>query len=141
MAKSNPPTKKKYIESPEKLWELFIQYIQWAKNNPYLIKDWVGGMGKQVRREKERPLSFIGFESWLFNNGIISQLGDYESNKDGNYEAYSTIITRIKKNIESDQFEGAASGIYHHNIIARKLGLIDKTENKTEVTEIKIIKG
>ncbi len=124
---NKPPIKKKYIESPQKMWELFEQYAIWAKKNPYKVKDWVGGMGKAVTRHKERPLSFVGFEAWLFKNGVISDLGHYERNTDGSYESYLPIITHIKKIIEADQFDGASAGIYQQNIIARKLGLTEKS--------------
>ena len=32
----------KLIESPERLWELFLQYKKHAKENPIIVKDWVG---------------------------------------------------------------------------------------------------
>lgn len=117
--------KHKYIEIPETLLELFMAYIKDAKSKPYLKHVFVGKDGDDARQEHERPLTFVGFECYLFEQGIINDLGDYESNKDGRYTEYATIITRIKKFIEKDQFEGAITGIYNANIISRKLGLSD----------------
>ena len=131
---NKPPIKEKYIKTPERLWELFLMYRGWAKSNPYLVKDWVGGVAKEVIREKERPLTFIGFECYLAEEGTIQDLDQYLSNRDGRYEAYVGIITRIKKTIEAEQFEGASAGMYNANIIARKLGLTEKTDNKNENT-------
>jgi len=123
-----PVGRPKNIESPEQLWKLFRQYKTWAKENPYLKQDFVGKDADQVTRKLERPLSWVGLEVYLFERMIISDLGDYERNKDNRYAEFTTIIRAIKAYIEQDQFEGASVGVYKENIIARKLGLADKQE-------------
>lgn len=124
-----PAGRPKNIDSPKQLGELFEQYSKWCKENPIKKHDFVGKDAIEVYRELERPLTFAGFECYLFDLGIINDLGDYEKNKEGRYTEFTPIITRIKKYIDCDQFTGATVGIYNHNIIARKLGLIDKTQN------------
>lgn len=126
--KPNPVGRPKSIESPEELWRLFRQYKKWAKDNPYKKHDFVGKDGDSVERRLERPLTFVGFEVYLFERMIITDLGDYESNKDNRYSEFAAIIRAIKNVIEADQFEGASVGVYNHNIIARKLGLADKQD-------------
>ena len=54
----------------------------------------------------------------------------YESHKD-----FFDIFTHVRDIIENNQFEGATVGAYDSRIIARKLGLIDKTENKNFTVE------
>lgn len=135
---SKPPIKQKYIETPEKLMELFRDYVKHTKADPYLVHDFVGKDAEEVRREKERTLSFIGFECYLDEMDIISNLSSYEANADNSYEAYLPIIARIKRFIEKDQFEGAVAGVYNQNIIARKLGLADKQEIKHDVYDVKL---
>ena len=127
-SEKRPVGRPKNIESPEQLWLLFRQYKTWAKENPYLRQDFVGKNAREVERELERPLTFIGFEVYLMERMIINDLADYERNKDGRYGEYANIIRAIKAYIEQDQFEGAAVGVYKENIIARKLGLADKQE-------------
>ena len=125
------PTKaglSKYIDSPEKLWELFVQFMQWIEANPYIVKDWVGKDGDQVNREKQRPLTFIGFKKWLAINEVTSNLSDYETNKNGSYGEYSNIIKRIKEICHGEIIEGAAAGMYNANIAARVTGLVEKSE-------------
>jgi DNA-packaging protein gp3 len=128
--KSNPVGRPKLIESPQQLWLLFRKYKEWAKANPRKKEDFVGKDGNRVDRKLERPLTFVGFEAYLFERMIITDLGDYERNKDNRYAEFATIIRAIKNVIETDQFEGASVGIYQHNIIARKLGLADKQESR-----------
>lgn len=132
MAKQNPPIKQKYIETPEKLWELFIAYEAHVKANPKIREDFVGKDATMVERKLERPLTFVGFECYLHEQDVVSNLSSYEANADNSYVSYLPILTRIKQFIETDQFEGATVGIYNHNIIARKLGLVDKQESKVE---------
>ena len=49
MAKSHGKTK--YIETPQKMWELFEAYKLEVKNNPMKVKDWVGKDDTEVKRE------------------------------------------------------------------------------------------
>jgi hypothetical protein len=125
------PTKQshsKYIESPDKLWELFIDYVKHEQSNPYHKVDYVGKNGERVLTPLPTPITFVGFECYLADKGIINSLGDYSSNKGGKYSDYSTIITRIQNNCYVQNFKGAAVGLFNPNLIARKLGLTDKVE-------------
>lgn len=123
---SEKVAKHKYIKSPEKLAELFEEYREWVKENPFTKTDWVGGIALEVKRPYLRPLSFLGFESWLYDNKIICSLSSYEHNENAAYAQYLPIIARIKSIIEANQFDGAVAGVYNPNIIARKLGLSEK---------------
>jgi len=122
----NPPIKQKYIETPERMWELFCKYRTSIKENPIEVEDWVGGIAKEVTRKLKRCLTLEGFENYVADEGIINDLGDYFSNKDGNYESYSTICSRIRKTIRQDQIEGGMAGIYNPSITQRLNGLTEK---------------
>jgi hypothetical protein len=92
--------------------------------------EYVGKDGNLVKTPLETPITFEGFECYLQDQGIINDLGDYSSNKDGRYSEYATIITRIKQNCFVHNFKGASVGLFNANIIARKLGLVDKKETE-----------
>ena len=124
--------KNKYIETPEKMWDLFLQYKTWVKSNPIIVKDWVGKDATHVYREKERPLTVDGFECWCYDNEIISDLSNYFANSDNRYSDYSTICSRIRKAVRVDQIDGGMAGIYNPSITQRLNNLVEKTE-----TEIK----
>ena len=100
--------------------------------------EYVGKDGEKVLTPLETPITFEGFECYLADEGVIRDLGDYAKNKDGNYTDYSPIITRIRQNCFVHNFKGASVGIFNANIIAKKLGLIEKqqTEIKASVTNI-----
>jgi len=118
----------KYIETPERLWELFHLFMQWVKDNPYLVQDYVGKDGIRVDREKQRPLTFIGFEKYLALEGIVSDLSSYEKNLDNRYELYVPIVSRIRKICNGEIIEGASAGVYNAMIASRVASLIDRSE-------------
>ncbi|MCF8423928.1 MAG: hypothetical protein K9H41_06255 [Bacteroidia bacterium] len=119
-------SKSKYIETPERLMELFKEYKLATKENPILIHDFVGVSAKESYRKKEKPLTLEGFETYCFENDIINDLGDYFSNKDKSYNSYSTICKAIKTMIKADQLTGGLCGIYNSSITQRLCGLTDK---------------
>ena len=128
--------KEKYIETHEKMWELFEKYKQEVKSNPTIVKDWVGKDAEPVYREKERPLTMVGFECFVMNNTKITypDLTDYFENKDERYSNYIPISSRIRAEITNDQINGGMTMIYSQNLTARLNNLSDNTKN-TIVTE------
>jgi hypothetical protein len=120
--------KHKYIETPEKMWELFEQYVNHERNNPMYKREYVGKDGREVDTPLETPITFEGFECYLADKGIISDLGKYSANTDNTYEEFRTIITRIRQNCFVHNFKGASVGLFNANIIAKKLGLIEKQQ-------------
>lgn len=126
------PTKKN-IETPELLWQYWVDYKKWCQENPYKEKEiTTGGKNGDTTkiRYRERPPVFEGFEMHLREEGIINDLGDYESNKGGRYTEYATIIKAIKKDRNNHLKSGALSGIYKENMAARITGVTDKKEHK-----------
>jgi hypothetical protein len=121
--------KHKYIESPEILWNLFAEFVEHESKNPMYKREYVGKDGKEVDTALQVPITFEAFECWLADNNIINDLGDYSCNKDGRYKDYTTIITRIRNNCFAQNFKGAAVGLFNANLIAKKLGLVDKVQN------------
>jgi hypothetical protein len=146
--------KHKYIETPEKMWKIFCDYRIHIKETPIQVveqskmpqkltnemaKSLKPAMIKKFMQQTidmplQRPLTIEGFENYCSDMGIIEDLGQYFSNKDGKYEEYFTICTRIKRVIRQDQIEGGMSGIYNPSITQRLNNLTEKTEVKGSVT-------
>jgi hypothetical protein len=118
----------KNIESAEKLEEYFNTYELQTKSNPFLVQDYVGKDGDEVYRKKEKPLTMEGFECWLYEKGIISDLSHYFSNKDNRYSEFVAICSHIRKRIRQDQISGGMAGLYNPSITQRLNGLTDKSE-------------
>lgn len=126
----------KLIESPEKMWELFVAYKENAKNKPILVQDFVGKDGMEVRRERERPLTMEGFECFVMDNTEINypDLTEYFSGTNESYKDFFPICSRIKREIRQDQISGGMAGIYNPSITQRLNGLTDKQENQNNNT-------
>jgi len=118
----------KAIKTPEELQALFDQYRAWAKTNPFKVHDFVGKDAQEVNKEKERPLTWIAFEAWLYREGIVTHLGHYEQNTDGAYAEYLPIIRALKKQCSADVIDGALATVYNQNIAARLEGLKDQSD-------------
>ena len=116
----------KSIESPEKLWELFEDFVKHEQEQPWEIQEFVGHTGKEVTKKFQVPILWEAFEVWLADQDVITTLKDYSSNRDGRYKEYVPIVARIRNYIFANNLKGASVGVFQQNIIARKLGLIDK---------------
>lgn len=126
--------KKKYIETPEKLWNLFEAYKKETKENPRIKIEYVGKDGKRVETPIERPLTVEGFKTYCNHNA--SDISHYWYNSDGSYEDYRSIVTRIAEEIRVDQIEGGMIGQYNANLTARINGLREQTETVTHNVQL-----
>ena len=127
----------KYLKPPE-LWGLFEAYCKEVKSKPFEVTDWVGKDATEVTRKKERPLTEEGFSNYCAINGSVKFVRDYLINRDGNYGDFVEVSQLIKSVIRQDQIEGGMAMIYQHSITQRLNNLVEKTENKHDVSEIVI---
>lgn len=127
----------KAIETPEELLKLFQDFKKWVEVNPYKWHDFVGKDAEEVWKERQRPLTWIGFEGYLAREGHLVHLGHYEQNTGGAYDDFLPIIRVIKRECSADIIEGAMSGVFNQNIAARLEGLADKKEVDKVVKRIK----
>lgn len=129
-------TKDRSIATPKVLWGLFVEYRECVKSNPILVEDFIRGgprAGRKIVQKKERPLSWVSFEAWLGERGVIKKLDDYRYNSRGAYSDFEEVMQLIENIIVTDKFDGASVGIFNPVIISRDLGLTDKTETKSDI--------
>jgi len=120
--------KHKYIETPEKMWELFLAYRKEVKENPRKKHVFVGKDGVSDYELLERPLTIEGFSCYLGEKDITTNLHDYLANTNDAYTDYSSICRTIKEQIRRDQIEGGMVGQYNPSITQRLNNLTDKVE-------------
>ena len=87
----------KVFESPKHLLDLFKEYKEWTKVNPFLWHDYTGKDAEEVWKQRQRPITWVGFEGWLCERDIAYHLGNYEQNRNGAYEEFLPIIRAIKR--------------------------------------------
>jgi hypothetical protein len=120
----------KIFTTPEILWEAACEYFEWVVDNPIEQQNWVGKDGDEVTKELARPFTLSGLCVYL--DCEERTLRNYGTEQE--YKDFFPVVTRINQIIRTQKFEGAAVGIFNANIIARDLGLTEKTENKNENT-------
>jgi hypothetical protein len=126
---------KKYIESPDKLHKLFIEYKSKVKSNPRLKHTFVGKDGNSAYEELEVPLTMEGFENYVFEQGLNSELSHYFSNKDERYTDFVAICRAIRQAIRQDQIEGGMVGQYNASITQRLNNLVDKQQHEVSIEQ------
>jgi len=133
--------KHKYIETPEKMWELFCNYEKAVKDNPRFKVEYVGKDGERVNTPLEIPLTMEGFECFVMDNTNITypDLSEYFEGKNESYKEYFPICSRIRKKIRRDQIEGGMVGQYNASITQRLNNLKESTENVNTNTNISIL--
>ena len=131
--------KHKYIETPEAMMALFLDYIKQVKNNPRKKHTFVGKDGTSEYELLERPLTMEGFEMYCYEKiGCVEQ---YFKNQGELYTEYIPICSHIRKAIRKDQIEGGMVGQYNPSITQRLNNLterVDTTSKGESVSEIKV---
>ena len=121
--------KNKYIETPEKLLDLWEEYKQYAKANPRLIYQ-LDRSGSLVPVPHEIPLTQQRFEVYV-KQKYGWTIGQYFDNQDKLYNDYIAICSHIRMERQADQIEGGMVGQYNASITQRLNGLVDKQETRT----------
>jgi len=118
-------------ETPDDLQKDMQDYLQFAQDNPIeeekLFSVPESGIIAHPLK-KSRLLSLRGFCSHVGHT--LDTFKAYEEKAD-----FLVLIKRFRILIENQQIEGAASGIFKENIIARLNGLADKTETEANVKQ------
>lgn len=111
------------FQTPDDLWSAACEYFEWVEENP-LWEDKVTsfqGVNTHEPVAKMRAMTIDGLCLFL---DISDETWRAYKQKEG----FSGVTTRIDKAIRSQKFAGAAADLLNANIIARDLGLADRSE-------------
>lgn len=109
--------------APDDLWVSCVEYFEWVDANPLQEEKVFNGKDGIVRAtiSKMRAMTISGLCIFL---DIDRKTWDaYRAKPD-----FLHIVTRAEEIIRDQKFSGAAADLLNANIIARDLGLSDKTE-------------
>ena len=115
--------RKPIFANPDDIWEAACEYFQWADDNPLLEAKAFAHMGEvtQEAMPKMRAMTLDGL--WLFLDISRQTWYDYCDR-----EGFIEVTEKIDSVIRSQKFSGAAANLLNANIIARDLGLSEKTD-------------
>lgn len=111
-------------KDPSELLEASYEYFDWCNKNPVKREEVIKGgilAGTTVKVNITRPYTL---------GGLCIHIGIGKRTFDGycEREDFVPITTHIREIIQQNQIEGAMSGTYKENIVARLLGLAEKRE-------------
>lgn len=119
--------------TPESLELAWQQYFAWCDENPWYKHEQTKG-GQLIKVPTSRPYTEAGFCAFhdLGINYIKELWNAVKERDDEQSKRYSSVITRARAKCYAQKFEGASVGAFNANIIARDLGLADKTESEVK---------
>jgi len=132
----------KIFASPELLWKEACKYFEWCIDNPLEEEEIVKGRTEvtnpeghkelknfeRVHVNKMRPFTIQGLTNYLdINKNYFDEFEEgLRGKSDDLSKGFSGTISRIRATIFQQKFEGAASGFFNANLIARELQIKDE---------------
>jgi hypothetical protein len=117
------------FKTPEDLAAAFNDYFEDVEANPLKesvlmkFKEGLSETVKVFKRPLPRAMTLQGFCAFTG----LSMVTLYEYDKQ---EGYTNIIAQAREIMYGQKLEGAAAGLFNASIIARELGLTEKSEQK-----------
>lgn len=129
----------KIFTEPETLLNQAKEYFKWCDENPLYKNEMIRGgdlAGEIIPIPTMRPYTIYGLTMFLgVNKGYFD---DFERGLRGKSDeiskGFSVVITYIREVIYHQKYDGAVIGVFNASLIAKDLGLVEKTEVKTEVS-------
>jgi hypothetical protein len=109
--------------SPDDLWSSCLEYFEWVETNPLYEAKAFAFQGTVTLQDlpKMRAMTVSGL--CIFLDISVKTWAEYRDRED-----FTPITTRVDEIIRTQKFQGAAADLLNPNIIARDLGLTDKSE-------------
>lgn len=120
---SHGPSKK--YKNPDDLWADACKYFEWVEENPLWEHKVTQYQGVPVSMEvpKLRAMTILGLCNFL---GIGRRIWNYWQDD----EDLKDIVEKIEGIIYEQKFAGAAADLFNANIIAREIGLAEKSSQE-----------
>lgn len=120
----------KIFATPNIMLAACYEYFKWCEENPLIEIDYRGSKLERIELPKMRAYTLQGLTSYLHVNTVY--FNQFESEIKGKSDLinkdFSKVLTHVREVIYNQKFIGAAAGFLNPNIIARDLGLHDKTD-------------
>lgn len=112
------------FNAPDQLWEACTDYFVWVEENPLWEDKLVTfqGLASHEPVAKMRAMTIMGLCTFL-------DIDQSTWREYGKKEGFSGVVTRTEQIIRDQKFSGAAADLLNANIIARDLGLAEKSEH------------
>lgn len=115
--------RKPIFPTPEGLWEAAVEYFKWVEENPLQEAKAFAYQGviTTANLPKMRAMTISGL--CIFLDISVQAWSEYRTR-----EGFGEVTKQIEEVIRTQKFTGAAADLLNANIIARDLGLADRSE-------------
>lgn len=115
--------KPRKFKTPSALWKAACAYFKWIEENPVYEQQLVTNRGEYTRVDVPH-MHAMTFQGFCLHAGMMqTTYKDYR-----NRPEYKQVTETIDAIIYEQKFSGAAANMLNQSIIARDLGLKDKSE-------------
>lgn len=121
------PGRPPHFKSPEDLWERALEYFAWEDKEVINEVKGVGYQGEYSLQDIPHSPPYTLHGLCIYSNITTTGLREYKKRPE-----FSRIIELIEEIIYKHKYKGAVVGLYNANIIARDLGLKDRTDITTD---------
>lgn len=119
----------KLFSTPEELWDAACEYFQWVEENPLKETKGFAYQGTVTKEEFPKMRAMTLSQLCFYLNASEHYWWEFKRQCKANDEKdFLLIIGQIENTIYNQKFQGAAAGLLETNIIARDLGLKDKSD-------------
>lgn len=118
----------KLFASPELLWVSACEYFQWCESHPLHEMKAFAYQGKVTTKSMPKMRAMTMAQLCFYLHCNEAYFRQFKANLPKDEIDFSTVITDIEKTIYTQKFQGASADLLNANIIARDLGLSEKSE-------------
>jgi hypothetical protein len=122
------------------LWAACTEYFEWIEANPLYEDRIISFQGEATHVDVAKMRAMTVASLCIFLDIAVQTWHEYRKRED-----FTEITSRVDEIIRTQKFQGAAAELLNPNIIARDLGLADKSElsgpagGPIEYTEIELV--
>lgn len=121
----------KIFKTPDVMFEAAVEYFTWCEDNPLEKAIVYQGAVSDSTEKLMRAMTISGLcIYWGTHSEYLTKFDSDLNIETDEGKDFSRVIKTIKEIIRTQKFEGASAGLLNPNIIARDLGLTDKTSNE-----------
>jgi hypothetical protein len=118
----------KLFATPELLWEAACEYFEWCEQNPLMETKAFAYQGEITTAELPKMRAMTLSQLCFYLGCNEAYFRTFKSQLPENEKDFNTVIKEIETIIYNQKFQGAAADLLNANIIARDLGLADRSD-------------
>lgn len=132
----------KLFKTPQLMWEAACEYFVWCEENPLIESKAFAFQGEITIAKLPKMRAMTLSQLCFYLNCSESYFRSFKSTLKEEDKDFLTVINEIEQTIYNQKFQGASADLLNSNIIARDLGLAEKTNiNFDKPTEIIITRA